>query len=916
RERGNNTETKHDKVTKQDIATESDTDSKHDDQTEPNNEAKHDKQMEHDKEPKHDEQREVETESNHDKESHTDEEQKHDEQIVRDIEPKHDEQKEIDKEQKHYEQTERDKESKHDEQTEANTESNHDKTENDKEQKHYKQAEDDTDPKETECETKSFITLLEEELEERKLKLRFGNKDDVVLDVLDFAGQGEYYASHQTYIRKDAIFILLVDTSKDVNKRTEQQERKGNLSIQKTVDKKIFLCDRPGVAFHCWSPKDYFYYWLKTIQIHGGMSERIIFVGTHEDKKRDDFDFGHLLNDAITENLITEKYSKPIITNLCRYDEVTEDALSKIKNEICIHIKKCTRENQPAKWVKFASRFDMIKRKFHMGTIEDVLQMIDHFDPEMSDTEVADMLHFFHSSGKIIFFNIDRLQDIVILDIPWFINCFKHIIADRKHVEEDCSIVDVKDQKMLRIFHEKGILEICLYRKLLTQKSISEQYQNTLGEYQSKLGMMFYIQNYKINDGSSIDGGYIPSINTQEFKPIIERYGSDESSQILCIKFKDYLPYDFFGRLVVACVNSGHWHPYDYRLCKNGADMCYRDSNNDSKQIYLFTSRKIVTAQFIGKHSKKHGLEVKQEILNIVRQLVQFYARSNEYEIGFLCRKKEGYMEDSVNHFVSKRYKYCQGCHGTCDWVDTESFWKEESNTENTISTRKLVPSQIAYKVYSHFVTRVSEIAATTTILQGISSNLDWAWIDDLAFIGRELNDLHRKSDADAEKKDTALRNISKVLKKISCGLDKKTGFKDFRKEIFFLWTQTTGLFEEIQGIPVVSLKQKEKHGTEISLEAETDVPIRHHLWLKKIQSNRQYKVLRPSDEEGEKYKFQEYKDKLLMTIKNFDVQDNGHYFVLVVTETGASVCRETIQPFAGKIEIVSTIYLILKLFN
>ncbi|XP_061191779.1 uncharacterized protein LOC133200032 [Saccostrea echinata] len=522
--------------------------------------------------------------------------------------------------------------------------------------------------------------MLEEEFEERNkrnLKLRFGNKDDVVLDVLDFAGQGEYYASHQTYIRKDAIFILAIDTSKDFNQRKKHKEREENKSIPEAVNKNLFLCDRPGVAFTCWSPKDYFYYWLKTIQIHGGSSERIIFIGTHEDEKRKDFNFVHLLNDAMAENLVTKAYSKPIIIDLCRYDEVTEEALTEIKNEICMLINKCRRENRPAKWVTFSSRFEIIKRKYPIIKIEDVLEMIDHFDFEMSDTEVADMLHFFHTSGKIIFFNMSRLQDILILDIQWFIDCFKHIIADRQHVEEDCRIVDVKDQKMLRNFHEKGVLEISLYKKLLTQKGISKQYQNTLGEYQSKLGMMFYVQNYEIDDGSSIDGWYVPSINTQEFKPSNARYRSNESSQILCFKFKDYLPYDFFGRLIVACVNSGHWHPYDFRLCKAGADMCYQKSGNEGEQIYLFTSKRIVTVQFIGKHSEQNGQEVKQEILTIVRQLVQFYSCSTEYELGFLCRKEEGYKENSVNHFVSKRYKFCQGCSQPCDWVDTESFWKE-----------------------------------------------------------------------------------------------------------------------------------------------------------------------------------------------------------------------------------------------
>lgn len=59
--------------------------------------------------------------------------------------------------------------------------------------------------------------LTEEQHIERQLR----NTDDVVLNALDFAGQGAYYASHQTYIRENAIYVLVFDASRELDQKKE-----------------------------------------------------------------------------------------------------------------------------------------------------------------------------------------------------------------------------------------------------------------------------------------------------------------------------------------------------------------------------------------------------------------------------------------------------------------------------------------------------------------------------------------------------------------------------------------------------------------------------------------------------------------------------------------------------------------------
>lgn len=83
----------------------------------------------------------------------------------------------------------------------------------------------------------------------RDIRTQLRNENDVVLSVLDFAGQGVYYASHQTYMRKDAIYIVVFDVSRDLD------EGKGNKDSMMFADDRTYLCDRPHTSFSCWGQK-------------------------------------------------------------------------------------------------------------------------------------------------------------------------------------------------------------------------------------------------------------------------------------------------------------------------------------------------------------------------------------------------------------------------------------------------------------------------------------------------------------------------------------------------------------------------------------------------------------------------------------------------------------------------------------
>lgn len=114
---------------------------------------------------------------------------------------------------------------------------------------------------------KKLMSIVESKLAEaRDIRLQLRNKTDVVLNVLDFAGQGAYYASHQTHMRKDAIYIIVFDVSRDLAGRRRDED------YTESSDNKTYLCDRPDTSFSCWTQKGKYHVTLVYFNTHLCMS--------------------------------------------------------------------------------------------------------------------------------------------------------------------------------------------------------------------------------------------------------------------------------------------------------------------------------------------------------------------------------------------------------------------------------------------------------------------------------------------------------------------------------------------------------------------------------------------------------------------------------------------------------------------
>jgi hypothetical protein len=89
---------------------------------------------------------------------------------------------------------------------------------------------------------------------EEDIKTQLRNKEYTVLNILDFAGQGAYYASHQTYIRQDAIYIIVFNSSKNLDEKGKEEKEEEKF-LTRPPDSIFHLCDRDKASFSYWTQK-------------------------------------------------------------------------------------------------------------------------------------------------------------------------------------------------------------------------------------------------------------------------------------------------------------------------------------------------------------------------------------------------------------------------------------------------------------------------------------------------------------------------------------------------------------------------------------------------------------------------------------------------------------------------------------
>ncbi|XP_062612066.1 uncharacterized protein LOC134273859 [Saccostrea cucullata] len=475
--------------------------------------------------------------------------------------------------------------------------------------------------------------------------------------MFDFAGQAVYYACHQIYLSPRCFYLLVLDMSKDMDTLVN-----------------VEVCEYKRSIFSTWTYRDYLLFWLKSIHTFTSQNVPVILVGTHADgmsEKDIDVFYTNVWRIISEENKSLLDHIDNERTFTIGFDDKYNDSPSKILESISRIIQKQNYwgEELPSSWVILLSKLRKTKLKLcYLKKIKTLINL------NMEITEVEDALTFFHEIGHLLFYNEKELKEIIILDIQWFADAFKFIIADETHVQTECKrkLVDEWDA-----FNKTGELSDALLEAMWKSQENNEymQYKHDIILYMERLGMMTPIPQ---NIAREKIAYYVPCMNKRPIPAQCRKYFSFDL--IHCFRFA-FLPVFIFHRLVVSCMSLSKWKlnvsGQEKNIYRTAAVFVYANHH-----VILAISRNDIQVQVL--RLKPNSIDqlvvfkVLDDISNQLEKLASSFFRHSEWIWGIKC-KYANIAENSDNSFTKlddiedmDEDLFCTSCSVTHKLVDKE----------------------------------------------------------------------------------------------------------------------------------------------------------------------------------------------------------------------------------------------------
>lgn len=185
-------------------------------------------------------------------------------------------------------------------------------------------------------------------------------------------------------------------------------------------------------------------------------------------------------------------------------------------------------------------------------------------DLQMNYSEISIMLLFFHRVGTLLYFGENNLKETIILDIQWFSDAFKCIIAYHVDIDRDD-------------YHFTGELDDRMLQTIWIREENKEyiKYKDIILAYMEKLGLLAICNTEHPVTKDIETWYYIPSMNKREF----EKFEIDDKefsrSSILCFEFdkQGQLPIFVFYGAIVKCMKIPKWSIFK----RNGHNYLYEN---------------------------------------------------------------------------------------------------------------------------------------------------------------------------------------------------------------------------------------------------------------------------------------------------------------------------------------------------
>ncbi|XP_045207575.2 uncharacterized protein LOC123559654 isoform X2 [Mercenaria mercenaria] len=315
---------------------------------------------------------------------------------------------------------------------------------------------------------KEFRTELKriESLEDERINR------SATLNIWDFGGQFVYYATHQIFHSKQAVYILVFNLSVGLDSIVKDGE----------------------FPLHKKTMRDYLKFWVSSVNSFvgsvDGCKPPIILVGTHTDQLQEDVNVDDYF----------EEVRKIFDGTSCIYHIQSEhfavsnkDVQEKVIDQLCmsithlgqIQLQRCV----PAKWLLLEKALKMNKTK-KIVSLEEVFEIDSKTDSPIQTNsrqetieQIKLFLSYHHARGTFCYFDESKLSEYVVLDQQFLIDAFRCIITSGQFCK-----VRPKMRSLWSDLCDKAVLRPELLEEVWTQNDANDfiSFKELLTEYMQK----------------------------------------------------------------------------------------------------------------------------------------------------------------------------------------------------------------------------------------------------------------------------------------------------------------------------------------------------------------------------------------------------------------------------------------------
>ncbi|GAB1605871.1 uncharacterized protein LOC115219837 [Argonauta hians] len=281
-------------------------------------------------------------------------------------------------------------------------------------------------------------------------------RQEVTLDIWDFAGHSVYYTTHQVFLSSRAVYVIVFNICDDLSAT--------NTTTTTTINDNSNL-EYPAVEKM--SNLGYVDYWMKSIHAHSAentkntitnstLSPPIFIVGTHRNDLNDDLDIQKQMVkekfNILEDFLIGKPYYKHVVKPFFAVENYTSDNEQDVQIGLLRdHIQKVSlqepymAEKIPTRWLQFEDVIrQLVDNSNNYACIDQVADLAVDIGVE-DEQEVQTMLEFYHDLGVIIYYGgsssvVDTiLRSLVILNLQWLAEMFRRVVTANCPIDQDSS---------------------------------------------------------------------------------------------------------------------------------------------------------------------------------------------------------------------------------------------------------------------------------------------------------------------------------------------------------------------------------------------------------------------------------------------------------------------------------------------